>query len=101
MIRHLIAALCASALISQLCMAESDQRTLIQDVRLEQHLNTQIDLNLEFLDEEGRRVTLGHFVKDKPVILTCVYYRCPMLCTEVLNGVLKSANAMSLRLGED
>ena len=81
--------------------AQAAARTLIQDVGLDQHLDAQIDLGLTFMDESGQRVQLRKYFDQKPVILTCVYYRCPMLCTEVLTGVLKSANAMNLRLGQD
>lgn len=82
-------------------LADAQTRTLIQDIRLDQRLDAQVDLGLEFTDSNGRRLRLGDLVHDKPVILTCVYYRCPMLCSEVLTGVLKSTNAMSLKLGED
>lgn len=76
-------------------------RTLADDVGLDQKLNDRIDLDLEFRDEQGKQVRLGDYFGNKPVIINCVYYRCPMLCTEVLNGVLKTANAMNLKLGED
>jgi protein SCO1/2 len=76
-------------------------RNLVDDIGLDQHLNAQVPLDLEFTDEHGQRVRLGDYFHDKPVILTCVYFRCPMLCTQVLNGVLKSTNAMSLQMGKD
>jgi protein SCO1/2 len=76
-------------------------RRLVDDIGLDQHLNEQVPLDLEFTDEHGQRVRLGEYFHDKPVILTCVYFRCPMLCTQVLNGVLKSTNAMSLQMGKD
>jgi protein SCO1/2 len=76
-------------------------RKLVDDIGLDQHLNTQIPLDLSFTDEHGQRVRLRDYCTDKPVILNCVYFRCPMLCTQVLNGVLKSTNAMSLQMGKD
>lgn len=79
----------------------AQMRTLVEDIGLDQHLNQQLPLDLEFTDSTGKRVKLQDYFGDKPVILTCVYYRCPMLCTQVLNGVLKSTNAMSLQMGED
>ena len=49
----------------------------------------QLPLDLEFPDEDGGTVRLGHyFTGDRPVILTLGYYRCPMLCTLVLNGLV-------------
>ena len=49
----------------------------------------QIDLDLEFVDEAGKTVTLrNYFTDDRPVLLTMNYYMCTMLCTEVLNGLV-------------
>ncbi len=76
-------------------------RRLVDDIGLDQHLNEQVPLDLAFTDERGECVRLGDYFHDKPVILTCVYFRCPMLCTQVLNGVLKSTNAMSLQMDKD
>ena len=74
---------------------------LLKNVGLDQKLNHQIPLDLQFTDAQGREVRLGKYFTDKPVILALVYYRCPMLCTQVLEGVLESARAMSLKLGKD
>jgi protein SCO1/2 len=64
----------------------------LKDVRIEQKLADQTPLDLVFKDENGVSVRFGDLVRDKPVILTLVYYECPMLCTMVLNdlgGALK------------
>ncbi len=79
----------------------AQMRTLVEEIGIDQHLNEQLPLDLEFTDSTGKRVKLQDYFGDKPVILTCVYYRCPMLCTQVLNGVLKSTNAMSLQMDQD
>ena len=74
---------------------------LLKNVGLDQKLNHQVPLELQFTDAHGREVHLGEYFTNKPVILVLVYYRCPMLCTQVLEGVLESARAMSLKLGKD
>ena len=74
---------------------------LLRDVGIEQHLDQQLPLDAEFVDETGRRVRLGDYFSDKPVVLALVYYKCPMLCTQVLNGFLKSSQAVSLEMGRD
>lgn len=74
---------------------------LLKQVGLDQKLNNQVPLDLQFHDELGRDVTLGQYFTNRPVILTLVYYQCPMLCTEVLNGVLRTAQEMSLTMGKD
>jgi protein SCO1 len=60
---------------------------LLKQVRIDQKLNEAIPLNLAFRDENGKTVELGQYFGQKPVILTLVYYNCPNLCTQVLNGV--------------
>jgi protein SCO1 len=74
---------------------------LLKNVGIDQKLNHQIPLNLQFRDERGNTVTLGQYFNGKPVILALVYYQCPMLCTEVLNNLLLTARQMSLRMGKD
>ena len=70
-------------------------------VGIDQRLNQQVPLNLQFKDEFGRSVPLSSFFHGKPVLLALVYYRCPMLCTQILNGVIGSLNAVSLTPGQD
>ena len=74
---------------------------LLRDVGLDQKLGNSIPLDLTFRDEHGQTVALRQFFGDKPVVLTLVYYQCPMLCTEVLNGLLRSAKELPLEIGKD
>src|SRR5690242_1165362 len=74
---------------------------LLRDVGLDQKLGNAIPLDLTFRDEHGSPVQLRHFFGEKPVVLTLVYYQCPMLCTEVLNGLLRSAKELPLEIGKD
>jgi protein SCO1/2 len=60
----------------------------LEGVGIDQRLNEQVPLDLTFKDEQGRTVKLGdYFHEGRPVILNLVYFQCPMLCTEVLNGL--------------
>jgi protein SCO1/2 len=72
---------------------------LLKQVGIDQKLNQSIPLDLTFRDEDGRTVALGQFFGQKPVILTLVYYNCPMLCTQVLNGVESSLKELSTDIG--
>ncbi|HVC97485.1 MAG TPA: SCO family protein [Pirellulales bacterium] len=74
---------------------------LLADVGIEQHLDAQLPLDVELRDETGKSVKLGDFFGEQPVVLTLVYYKCPMLCTQVLNGFLKSSQAVPLEIGRD
>ena len=66
-----------------------------------QNLNAQIPPDLVFRDETGKSVRIGDFFGKKPIVLSLVYFDCPALCTEVLNGELRTMKAISLDLGKD
>jgi protein SCO1 len=72
----------------------------LKKVGIDQKLNEQVPLDAVFKDEQGREVRLGQFFKDKPVVIALVYYTCPMLCNQVLNGMLGSFRQVSFNLGE-
>jgi protein SCO1/2 len=66
------------------------------NVSFRQRLNERLPLDTPFRDEYGREVMLGrYFGGERPVILAFVYYQCPMLCTQVMNGVSASLRALS------
>jgi protein SCO1 len=74
----------------------------LQGVGIDQKLNTQVPLDLIFRDEYGRAVPLSTFFHSgKPVLLAPVYYRCPMLCTQILNGVASMLKAVSFTPGQE
>ena len=74
----------------------------LNEVGIEQKLNEQLPLDIKFVDENGREVTLGeYFGKGKPVILAPVYYECPMLCNEVLNGLTRGLKPLAFDAGKD
>jgi protein SCO1/2 len=74
---------------------------LLKDVGITQKLNDTVPLNLMFRDEHGRPVELAQYFGSKPVILTLVYYSCPMLCTQVLNGLDRSLKNIPMSIGSD
>lgn len=74
----------------------------LQGVGIDQKLDQQLPLQLMFRDEFGRSVPLSSFFHDKrPVVLAPVYYRCPMLCTQILNGLEGALRVVSLNPGQD
>jgi protein SCO1/2 len=74
---------------------------LLSRVGIDQHLNQQVPLQLVFNDESGREVQLGEFFGKRPVILAMVYYECPMLCTQVLNGLVSSLGVLNFDVGRE
>jgi protein SCO1/2 len=74
---------------------------ILSKVGISQNLNAQIPPDLVFRDEAGKSVRIGDYFGQKPIVLSLVYFDCPALCTEVLNGELRTMNAISLNLGKD
>jgi protein SCO1 len=71
------------------------------DVGIDQKLGAQVPLDLTFTDESGKAITLGDVIGDKPVVLSLVYYECPMLCNEIMRGKLNCLNDMKYTLGDE
>jgi protein SCO1/2 len=65
------------------------------DVKIEPRPGNQVPLETVFRDEAGEGVNLGHYFGGKPVILVLAYFRCPRLCTEVLNDLNKGLRGVS------
>ncbi len=82
--------------------AGSDARPAeLREVGIDQRLNQQVPLDLPFRNEAGETVTFGSLLRGKPVILSLVYYECPMLCTLVLNGLLSTMKALPFDVGNE
>ncbi len=73
----------------------------LQNVGFEPPLNGQMPLDLAFRDETGRDVHLRDYFGQKPVVLAFVYYNCPMLCTQVQQGVVGTLRMLSFNPGRD
>lgn len=68
----------------------TEQPGILREIGVDQKLDTQVPMNLEFTDEHGNKVSLSDYAGDRPIILSLVYYGCPMLCGQVLNGLTRS-----------
>jgi protein SCO1/2 len=74
----------------------------LREVKIEQRLNEQVPLDLQFKDETGRTVRLSEYINNsKPVILSLVFYQCPMLCNQILTGLLGSLRSQSFDVGKE
>jgi len=73
----------------------------ILNVGIDQKLGEQVPLDLNFRDENGKNVQLRQYFGSKPVILTLVYYTCPMLCSEVLSGLTGSLSVLKFDAGRE
>jgi protein SCO1/2 len=81
--------------------AATEQIPMLKEVGIDQKPNAQLPLDTEFTDEHGATVTLKQYFGQRPVVLALVYYGCPMLCTQVLNGLAGSLQGMSYTVGQE
>ena len=86
--------------------AHADNKTsaerpkILKDVGIDQNLNHQIPLDLTFRDSTGKSVKLSQYFGDKPVVLSLVYFNCPMLCSMVEDGLVQSMKKVSFDIGD-
>ena len=74
---------------------------ILEKVGIDQKLNAQVPLDAVFRDETGQQVRLGDYFGKRPVVLSLVYYECPMLCTQVLNGAVAAFKVLNFSVGDE
>lgn len=79
----------------------SEDASILLGVGFDQKLDNQVPMDRPFLDEQGTPRRLGEYFGERPVVLAMIYYRCPTLCSQVLNGLVRSLRPLSLEAGED
>lgn len=73
-----------------------------EGIGITEHLGERVPLELSFIDEGGRAVTLAdYFDGERPVLLTLVYYRCPSLCNALLSGLTYSLVDLDWSAGDE
>ncbi len=73
----------------------------LREVTFKQRLDERLPLEAQFRDDTGRMVKLGDYFGRRPVVLAFVYYSCPMLCTQVMNGLSSALKVMPFKPGDD
>jgi protein SCO1/2 len=81
--------------------ASLEKPGLLGKIGIDQKIGQQLPLDLTFRDEDGRDVKLGQYFGSRPVVLALAYYECPMLCTQVLNGMTGALKTLSFDAGKD
>lgn len=99
--RNLILCAAVAALTAMSAQADPNLPPSLRGVGFDQRLNEQVPLDAIFRDESGHEVQLGDYFHDKPVILVLIQYQCPMLCGEILNGLVRAMIDMRLSAGKD
>ena len=82
-------------------MASTGVPKALRDIGFDQHIDAHIPLDVSFRDETGRTVTIGDYFGRRPVVLLFAYFDCPMLCTQVINGLSSALGVLSLEPGKD
>ena len=81
--------------------AATTKTGILKEVSIEQRIGQQLPLDLPFKDDAGNEVRLGRYFGNKPVVMALAYYECPMLCTQVLNGMTGALKTLSFDAGKD
>lgn len=76
-------------------------RNELEGVRVVEHLGDPVDLNTNFVDENGQTVALMDYVKDGPTVIMFGYLECPKLCSLVANGFFGAARNLTWSLGKE
>ncbi|MGE3176468.1 MAG: SCO family protein [Vicinamibacterales bacterium] len=79
----------------------STRPAALREVGFDQKLDTPLPMDTRFRDEQGREVRIGDYFGRKPVVLSFVYYDCPMLCLQVMGALTSTLRTMSLTAGQD
>ena len=82
-------------------LAQDPPAGILEEIGVDQKLNAPVPQDLAFKDESGRDVHLRDYFHGKPVVLSLVYFECPMLCSMTLNGLVKSMRPMTFNIGDD
>jgi len=111
--RTILASLAASAATATLCAQVSvgggyvpsaptaDAIPELEGVTIIDKLDSQLPLSATFRDDHGNSVTLRDVLpKDRPAILQIGYMKCPMLCSLVMNALVRGIQDMDWTVGQ-
>ena len=92
---------CAQQFRDILNMRGTDRPSQLKNVGIDQKLDSKLPLDAHFRDEAGRDVRLRDYFGKRPVVLALAYYDCPMLCTQVLNGMVRALKVLTFTPGQE
>lgn len=91
----------AAAMSTAWLRAQTPQDDILNSVRLDQRLGETVPKDVRFVNEKGDEVAISEYFTGRPVVLVPVFYRCPMLCTQILSALVRTTAGQSLNPGED
>jgi len=82
-------------------MSASTVPAPLREIGFDQNIGQHLPLDAQVVDENGRTTRIGSYFGARPVVLVFAYYSCPMLCTQVINGLASAVGVLSLQPGRD
>ena len=74
---------------------------ILSKIAIDQRIGYQVPADIPFVDDQGKPVVIGAYFGKRPVVLALVYYECPMLCTQVLNGLVSAVGVLNFEVGRE
>jgi protein SCO1 len=74
---------------------------ILSKIAIDQRIGYQVPADIPFVDDHGQKVVIGDYFGKRPVVLALVYYECPMLCTQVLNGLVSTIGVLNFEVGRE
>jgi len=74
---------------------------ILSKIAIDQRIGYQVPPDIPFVDDHGQPVVIGNYFGKRPVVLALVYYECPMLCTQVLNGLVSAVGVLNFEVGRE
>jgi protein SCO1/2 len=74
---------------------------ILSKIAIDQKIGYQVPADIPFVDDQGKPVVIGDYFGQRPVVLALVYYECPMLCTQVLNGLVSAVGVLNFSVGRE
>lgn len=94
--------LLAVALAPSLMLSQERLKDATRGVAIEQNLNWELPLDAKFRTDSGEQIQLSaYFNSSRPVIMGLVYYKCPKLCGQVMNGLLSALRLVQFDVGKE
>lgn len=73
----------------------------LKNAGLQERLNQPLPLGATFVDDTGKTVALKEYFHERPVVMALVYFKCGMLCPQVLHGMAEGLKASGFVVGKD
>src|SRR4029453_15012153 len=91
----------APGMITEAGAPASAKPGILRKIAIDQRIGYQGPPDIPFVDDQGQPVVIGDYFGKRPVVLALVYYECPMLCTQVLNGLVSAVGVLNFEVGRE